>query len=381
MRSVLFVVALGFVSACGGAPAADAKKPLYWRDPMHPSYTSDRPGKAPDCGMDLEPVYAESPAPETAGVVTVGKVERGSVERTLRTIGRVAPDESRVYPVVAGCEGWITRLEQGTAAGDRVRKGQALAIVNGRDLGTAERTFLYALKAAENPPPSLPGDEGAPALTLQEARRNLENLGFGEAQIAELQRTRQVSLDVALVAPASGVVLSRSAYPRQRFERDTELFRIADLTRVWVMADLPSDGPGDVPAGTAARVIPSGRTGALPAVVGGALPRFDPSSRVAKIRLEADNPGLSLAPDMTVDVELALAVPDVTTVPATAVLDGAGGKQVFVDVGGGRYEPRPVRVGRRFGDRVEIESGVATGETIVVSGAFLLEAERRLHRD
>src|SRR5262245_54281547 len=108
MRSVLLFVAFGLVSACGGAPAADARKPLYWRDPMHPSYTSDRPGKAPDCGMDLEPVYAESPAPAASGAVTLGQVERGSVERTLKTIGRVVPDENRIFPVVAGCEGWIT---------------------------------------------------------------------------------------------------------------------------------------------------------------------------------------------------------------------------------------------------------------------------------
>jgi Cu(I)/Ag(I) efflux system membrane fusion protein len=380
MRAVVLLVAIAAVSACGGSPAADAKKPLYWRDPMHPAYTSDRPGKAPDCGMDLEPVYEEKEtAPSKA--VTLETVGRGTLERTLRTIGRVAPDENRVYPVVAGCEGWITKLEPGTATGDRVRKGQALAVVNGRELSTAARTFLYALKAAENPPPALPGDEGAPALTLQEARRNLENLGFGEAQIHELERTRQVSLDVVLTAPASGVVLARAAYPRQRFERDVELFRIADLARVWIVADLSANDPTEIPARTAARITAPGRTASLPAVVSGALPRFDASSRTAKLRLEADNPGLSLRPDMIVDVEIALSIPDVLTVPASAVGDAPGTKQVFVDAGGGRYEPRPVRVGRRFGDRVEIVSGLSEGDAIVVSGAFLLDAERHLRRD
>jgi len=95
------------------------------------------------------------------------------VQRTLKTVGRVVADENRVFPVVAGCEGWITRLEPGTATGDRVRKGQPLAVVSGREYTTAERSFLYALKTAENPPPALPGDEGAPALTLLEARRFL----------------------------------------------------------------------------------------------------------------------------------------------------------------------------------------------------------------
>jgi Cu(I)/Ag(I) efflux system membrane fusion protein len=380
MRAVVLLVAIAAVSACGGSPAADAKKPLYWRDPMHPAYTSDRPGKAPDCGMDLEPVYEEKETTPSKAV-TLETVGRGTLERTLRTIGRVAPDENRVYPVVAGCEGWITKLEPGTATGDRVRKGQALAVVNGRELSTAARTFLYALKAAENPPPALPGDEGAPALTLQEARRNLENLGFGEAQIHELERTRQVSLDVVLTAPASGVVLARAAYPRQRFERDVELFRIADLARVWIVADLSANDPTEIPARTAARITAPGRTASLPAVVSGALPRFDASSRTAKLRLEADNRGLSLRPDMIVDVEIALSIPDVLTVPASAVGDAPGTKQVFVDAGGGRYEPRPVRVGRRFGDRVEIVSGLSEGDAVVVSGTFLLDAERHLRRD
>ena len=383
MRAVVLLAAIAALSACGGSPAADARKPLYWRDPMHPAYTSDRPGKAPDCGMDLEPVYEERAAagPASSPAVTLGKVERGTVERTLRTIGRVAPDENRVYPVVAGCEGWITKLAPGTATGDRVRKGQALAVVNGRELSTAARTFLYALKAAENPAPVLPGDEGAPALTLREARRNLENLGFGEAQIRELEQTRQVSLDVVLTAPASGVILARAAYPRQRFDRDVELFRIADLARVWVVADLPADDPTDLPERSAAHVTAPGRSASLPAVVSGALARFEPSSRTAKVRLEADNPGLVLRPDMVVDVEIALSIPDVLSVPVSAVRNVAGTSQVFVDAGAGRYEPRPVRVGRRFGDRLEIVSGLVAGDTIVVSGAFPLDAERRRRRD
>jgi len=379
MKAVLLVAALAAVSACGGAPAADARKPLYWRDPMHPSYTSDRPGKAPDCGMDLEPVYDEPQAAATSPAVTLGRVERGSVQRTLKTVGRVVADENRVFPVVAGCEGWITRLEPGTATGDRVRKGQPLAVVSGREYTTAERSFLYALKTAENPPPALPGDEGAPALTLLEARRFLENLGVGPAQIQELERTRQVALDVTLTAPASGVVVARGAYPRQRYDRDVELFRIADLTHVWIVADLPADDPTEAPAGARARVTPAGRAG-IDAIVSGALPRFDPASRTAKLRLEADNAALTLRPDMIVDVEIVVAVPDVTSVPATAVLDAAGGKQVFVEKGVGRYEPRAVRVGRRFGDRVEIQEGLAPGETVVVSGAFLVAGEQQRRR-
>jgi RND family efflux transporter MFP subunit len=367
--AVLLTIACAVWVTDAAGPEA-GRKILYYRDPMHPSYTSDRPGKAPDCGMDLEPVYEESSG--TTGAVVLGRVLRGSVQRTVKALGRVAPDENRVFPVVAGCEGWITKIEPGAATGDRVRKGQALASVYGREFATAERSFLYALKASENPPPALPGDESAPALTLQEARRYLENLGMGAAQIGELERTRSVILDVVLTSPASGVVLSRGAYPRQRFDRDAELFRIADLARVWILADLAADDPADVPAGTVARVTaPGSAKQPLTATVSGALPRFDATSRTAKLRLEADNPGLVLRPDMLVDVELPVTLPDVTTVPASAILDAGGGKTVFVDRDG-RREPRSVRIGRRFGDRVEIVEGLAPGESIVVSGAFLV---------
>ena len=373
-------LAWGCAAAPAAAPpAAPEKRVLYYRCPMHPSTTSDRPGKAIDCGMELEPVYADDRI-ETGGAVQTARVEKGAATRTLRTLGRVVPDENRVYPVVGGCEGWITRLEPSTATGDRVRKGQPLAIVYGREYATAQRSFLYALKAAENPPPASPGDEGSTALTLREARLYLENLGLGREQIGEIEKTREVALEVALTAPASGVIVSRGAYPRQRFDRDVELFRIADLTHVWVVVDLPADDPTDVPGGTPARLLVRGRAGTLPAVTSGALPRFDAGSRVAKLRLEADNPGLTLRPEMLVDVEMTVVAPDVTTVPASAVIDAGATKTVFVDRGEGRFEPRTVATGRRFGDRVEIAGGLDPGESIVVSGAFLVDAERRMRR-
>ena len=183
---------------------------------------------------------------------------------------------------------------------------------------------------------------------------------------------------MALTAPASGFVVARSAYPRQRFDRDVELFRIADLTRVWLVADLPPDDPADVPAGTAGDRARARRAETLAATVSGALPGFDAESRTATLRLEADNPGLALRPDMLVDVELPVVVPDVTTVPASAVIEAEGGATVFIAQGDGRFEPRVVRTGRRFGDRVEISSGLAPGESIVVAGAFFVDAERRM---
>src|SRR5215813_6349619 len=139
------------------------RKVLYYRDPMHPSYTSDRPGRAPDCGMELEPVYRDSgrQGSHQAGVITVtpeqqkmlglqlAKVATSAGTGTIRTLGRVMVEEDRVYLVTAGGEGWVTQLAPGTATGDLIKKGQVLATVYGREYATAERTFLYALRGLE----------------------------------------------------------------------------------------------------------------------------------------------------------------------------------------------------------------------------------------
>jgi multidrug efflux pump subunit AcrA (membrane-fusion protein) len=371
---------------------------LYYRDPMHPSYTSDRPGKAPDCGMNLEPVYAAAgvPAPrgsaEPPGTILVdrerqrmlgvrlGRVETSRTSGTLRAFGRVALDENRVFPVRTGCDGWVKRIYESATSGSTVRKGQPLASVYGRDYTTAQRSFLYALRASENPPPALPGDDAnQPTLTLTEARLFLQNLGIGEAQIAELARTRQVILDILLTSPADGVIVARNAFPQQRFDRDVELFRIADLTHVWIIADLVGDEPAAIPPGTTARISLSGRpdTG-IRATVSEALSRFDGASRARKLRLNADNPRLILRPEMFVDLEFSISLPEASTVPAEAIVESGRGATVYVELGDGVFEPRRVETGWRFAGRVQILSGLDPAASIVVSGNALLDSQSRM---
>lgn len=375
------------------------RTPLYYRDPMHPSYTSSKPGKAPDCGMELEPVYADAASPAHDGLaqtasgvvhasyeqqqmmgVRLGRVERTRTTRTLRALGRVALDEDHVFPVIAGGEGWVTEILAGTTAGQTVRAGQPLVVVYGRDYETAQRTFVYALRASENPPPSAPGDVAdQPASTLQESRRVLQNIGLGEAQIQQLVKTRQVTLDVALTAPAAGVIVSRSVFPKQRFDRGAELFRIADLSHLWVVADLFGDDETYVRSGDIAHLSLLSRPDiSLRAKVAEALPRFDGGSRAIKVRLEVANPHLDLRPDMFVNLEFPVSLPEATTVPADAVVESGLTKTVFVNRGEGVFEPRQVETGWRFGGRVQILHGLDPGESIVVSGNFLLDSESRM---
>ena len=349
----------------------------------------------------LQPVYADvnAPAATTRSLPTpsvmhlsperlqlsgvrLGRVEKTSTTHMLRTFGRVMLDERRVFPVSTGGEGWVSQISPGTGTGDTVKQGQPLVSVYGRDFTAAQRGFLYALRAFENPPPSTPGDaQDPPSLTFKEARLVLQNMGFGEAQIQQLTKDRQVMLDVSLTAPAGGVIVTRNVFPQQKFDRGAELFRIADLSHVWVIADVLGGDAAYIRSGDTARLsLPKQPATALRARVGEALPRFDRESRTLQVRLEADNPQLILRPDMLVDLEFTVTLAEAITVPADAVVDSGLHSTVFVNRGEGVFESRVVDTGWRFGDRVQIVRGVNPGESIAVSGTFLLDSESRMRQ-
>ena len=212
---------------------------------------------------------------------------------------------------------------------------------------------------------------------IDQATQTLEAIGLSESQLHELAHTRTPSREIQLRAPTRGVVVHRDAEVGQRFERYAELFRIADLSRVWVLADVHSQDAALITAGQKAELaIPGGRR--LKARVGTAPPQFDRDSRTFKVRLEAANPRLELRPEMVLDVEIEAVLPDGIVVPVEAVLDTGARTIVYVDRGEGRFEPRPVETGWRAGERIEIKAGLAEGERIVLSGQFLLDSESRL---
>ena len=374
------------------APAPQARRVLYYHDPMHPAYRSDKPGVAPDCGMQLEPVYAdgEGSAPpgtfhisadrqQLVGVRTV-EVRRQPARHVVRLPGRVAADESRVYRVTTRVEGWVRQIFPG-ATGERVRKGQRLVAIYGRDYRMAQQSFIYALNTLDRVERN-----GGPEpleqtrLTVAETRANLQNLGIDAAQIDEVARARVPQLDVRLVAPVSGLIVQRNVSPNQKLEPGTELYRLVDLDRVWVLADLFPDDAQHVRGGAPGRVrLPADRA-VHPARVSDALPQWNPARRSLEVRLEVDNPRLALRPDMPVDVEIPADLPPSLTVPADAVMDTGLEQRVFVDRGGGFFEPRPVRIGWRLGDLVEVIDGLEDGARVVAAGTFLVDAESRLQR-
>lgn len=397
----LLVIALGaFIAGrySGGSShpeQAANRRILYYVDPMHPAYKSDKPGTAPDCGMALEPVYeGDDPAAKLqlpAGAVSitpekqqligvrVETVEKNSGSRLVRTTGRVVADDNRVYRLMAGTDGWIQSL-QDNPAGSVVKKNQLLATFYSREFRNAEQAYLGSLASIDRLK-SVREPEDQNRISDSSVRVNeeqLRTLGMGEPQIKELGKTRLVTGDIQVVSPADGIVLSRSISPQQRFEKGSEFYRVADLSKVWILADVFGDETQVLRPGTKVAVNVRELSKTVYAKVSDSPPLFDPASRTLKLRLEADNPGMLLRPDMFVDVEFRPPVPTGISVPAEAVLDSGLQKIVYVETSDGVFEPRPIALGAAYSNRVAVKRGLAEGDRVVTSANFLIDSESRM---
>jgi Cu(I)/Ag(I) efflux system membrane fusion protein len=391
---LLLVIGLGAGFLAGGAwwsRSAGAKSPaggrriLYYHDPMHPSYKADKPGIAPDCGMQLEPVYSgeegdaagpseDLEAPPGAVKISAEKqqligvrveeVRRASHQETVRILGRVAVDEARLFKVNSGTEGLIRDVGAATT-GCLVKKDEVLASYFNNESVTyrSQQSYLNLLNNQ--------GDT-----TLADfARDTLKLAGLSDAQVQEMARTKKLVSTYRVTSPAAGIVLARNVSPGQRFEKGFEFFRIADLSSVWVVANVFENDAWLLRSVGGATVRYLGRD--FRARTTGVLPDFDPNTRALKVRLEVANPGYELRPDMFVDVDFQINLPSVVMVPVAAVLDAGLRQAVFIDRGNGVFEPRKVETGARLGDNVIVTSGVEPGERIVVSGNFLIDSESR----
>ncbi len=398
---LLFVLALGLGVGFGwgrlghtAGGASSGRKILYWQDPMHPAYKSDKPGIAPDCGMRLVPVYEEKPGtPAAAGSFRVSPekqqligVEYGTPSVTtqmdsIRAVGRVAQDETRVTRIHPRLEGWIAKTMV-DYTGQLVHKGDPLLTIYSPEMLASEQELLLAMRASDEIQAG-PIKEawGNSVMLVEAARRRLELFDLSAQQIDEVARTRTPIRSVTLYSPATGYVSARNAYPSQRVTPDTELYTLSDLSRVWIMADVFETDLSRIHEGQIATVtLPSGEARPFTARVDYLQPQVDPQTRTLKVRLEADNPGMRLKPDMFVNVQFAIAASAKLTVPADAVVDTGTKQTVYIDCGNGYLEPRRVEIGERMGDRIEIRSGLKPGERIVTSGTFLIDSESRMQR-
>jgi RND family efflux transporter MFP subunit len=398
--AILFLIAAAYVGGYGygrwyakPAAAATERKPLYWVDAMNPSHKSDQPGIAPD-GMKLVPVYADeakqttTQPPGTVEIppekqqlmgVTYGAAEYETATGSIRAAARVTLDETKIAKVQTKLEGWIDQVTV-NFTGKLVQKGDPLLTIYSPEALATQQEYLLATKAQrvmqDNPVHEL---LGSTENLVAAARKRLELWDIGDAQIEEISRTGQTLKNLTLYSPISGFVMERNAFPSQRVTPDTVLYTVADLSTVWVIADVFEYEAVNIrlnqPATLTLTYLP-GRT--FHGRVSYILPQVDPATRTLKVRLEVANPGYALKPDMYGEVEFQTGGARKLVVPLSAVLNSGDHQTVFVDRGNGYFEPRAVKIGEQMDGRIEILSGLKAGERIVVSGNFLMDSESRL---
>jgi multidrug efflux pump subunit AcrA (membrane-fusion protein) len=375
-------------------PAAPGeRKILYWYDPMHPQYKSDKPGTAPDCGMDLVPKYAdEQPAANMpAGTVMVpadkqqligvrtAVVQRERLRRQIRTTGQVITDESRIAHVHVKVPGYIEQVYV-DYVGQAVKKGQPLFTLYSPDLLSTQQEYLIARRGANTlgGAPFKEVSDGANSL-LNAARERLKLWDISDEQIKKLDETGQAQRAMIFYSPITGVVLERKAFPHTAVNPDTELYTVADLSTIWVTADIYEYEVPYVREGQRAQMQLSYYPGKTwNGVVKFIYPTADPMTRTVKARLEFPNPNLALKPQMFADVQLNVDYGTQVLVPQEAVLNSGREQYVFVAREGNHFEPRPVTIGAQIEGKVAVLSGLKPGETVVSSGNFLIDSESRL---
>ncbi|TIN78102.1 efflux RND transporter periplasmic adaptor subunit [Mesorhizobium sp.] len=360
----------------GEAVAPSNRKILYYRNPMGLPDTSPVP-KKDSMGMYYIPVFEGEADDGSTVKVSPGKLQRtgvktalatrGAIKRPVRVPGTVTLDERRVSVVSTRTEAFLEEVADVTT-GTAIEKGQPLVRFYAKEIAAAGALYAADLK----------GDArgGAVAGSLQ----RLENLGVPAEAIAEIEKTKKVPISVTLMAPRSGVVLERLAVDGMMAEAGQTLFRIADVSTLWVMADVPEYELSSVRIGDKATV----RIRRLPGKVfegkvGLIYPEIQGQTRTARIRIELPNPGGLLLANMYAEVEIATGGTDpVVAVPDSAVIDTGDRQVVIVDKGEGSFEPRDVKIGMRGDGMAEIMEGLAEGEKVVVSANFLIDAESNL---
>lgn len=384
-----------FDDAAAGTPggATKERKIMFWYDAMNPTHRYDKPGKAPD-GMDLVPKYADedNSSSETApgtvkidptrqqliGVRTV-TVERESLARTVHTTGQLTADEQKIAHIHLKVSGWTEQVYV-DYIGQLIKKGQPLFTLYSPDLVSTEEEYLIAKRGQKylgsSPFPDVA--QGSESL-LKSSRERLKLWDISDEQIKKLDESGEVSRTLTFYSPVNGFVMDRKAFPNTAINPEMELYTVADLTDIWVNADVYEYEVPYVRVGQKATMQLSyypGKTyrGRVTFI----YPTVDPIARTVKVRLEFPNPKFDLKPQMFADIQLNIDYGTHIVVPQEAVLDSGNTQTVFVAHEGGYFEPRAVKLGPKLDGKAVILSGLKLGETIVASGNFLIDSESRL---
>lgn len=406
---IVIAIAAAIVTVVWRGRAAEAKArdahvhqagEIYYC-PMHPTVTSDKPGSCPICGMALVKRTTPAPAEQLAksgsvsgglAAISLSPEQRITANAETMTVvkmtgtgdivttGRVTFDERRRAQVTAYTGGRIERLDV-NFTGDTVRRGQTVAAIYSPELFAAQQEYLLAISNRERMRKAGFADARSASQDLVESsRRRLSLLGMSDGQISQLARTGKPLYTTSIVAPVSGIVTNKLVVPQQYVNAGQPLLELADLSTVWVEADVYESQLPDIRVGGKVAITSAavpGRT--LEGSVSFIQPVVAGQARTTKVRIDLPNPRMQLKPDMYVSVRIfGVPAPEHIMLPASAVIDRGQHQFVWVETGPNTFEPRKVQTGPRHGEAIVIASGLSGGERIVVQGAFLLDSEAQL---
>jgi Cu(I)/Ag(I) efflux system membrane fusion protein len=376
--------------------AAPARKIAFYRSPMDPNIHSDRPTQD-SMGMDFIPVYEDEventpQASPVAGRVPVvipadrrqllgvqsETLKRAPLSRVIRTVGRIVPDERMLHHVHTKYDGFIEHVYV-DFIGKFVKRGEPLLSIYSPDLFATQQEYLLALKGSRELSRNQ-GEASTRGNALVDAvRQRLLLWDIRPEEIATLEREGVARRDVDLYSDVSGYVLAKQALHGMRVTPADSLFDIADLSRVWVLADVYEADLSSIQLGMTATIETAAAPGrAVKGPVTFISPTVEPATRTTKVRVEVANPGGLFKPDMFADVSLNVALGSALLVPEGAIIDAGARKLAFVDLGEGRYEPREVTLGPKSETGFVVLSGLGEGEKVVVAANFLIDSESSL---
>jgi Cu(I)/Ag(I) efflux system membrane fusion protein len=372
--------------------AGKGRQLLYYRNPMGLPDTSPVPKKDP-MGMDYIPVYADEESGEPASAsriristekvqklgVRVELAERRVLERVVRAVGRVEPDERRLYAIAPKFEGYVENLHV-NVTGQPVGKGQPLFDVYSPELNSAQREYAIAAQGVKALQDASEEARSGMRQLAEASLLRLQNWDISREQVESLARSGAEKRTLTFRSPVVGIVTEKKAVQGMRFMPGEMLYQVADLSSVWVIADVFEQDIGLVDAKALAKVRINAYPGRLfEGRVSYVYPTMNAATRTIPVRIELANPGLLLKPAMFAQVELpATARKASVTVPIAAVIDSGTRQLVFVQSAEGRFEPREVKLGARDDHRVAVQEGVREGEPVVVAANFLIDAESNL---
>ncbi len=379
---VLLAAALAYVLLSEGTamkPGA-SEDPVIARGPAagsHPIPVA-RAGSAPSAGPVLSPVQLSPQRMQEIGV-TMAQVEEKEVSDELQVPGNVDVNEQRLAYVQTRFSGWIQKV-YANATYQYVRKGQPLFTIYSPDLVSSEQEYLLARQN------QMAFDKDSHGMAVREsgwllkaAEERLHQFDVPQQEIANLEKSGKVRREIEINSPASGYILERNALPNAYVQPETKLYTVADLSSVWVYANVFQSDIGRLKPGDPAQVTVDaypGRTfrGRIDQI----LPQVDNTTRTVRVRLVFSNPGLALKPGMFVNVTIGVRLGRQLVVPASAVLQSGARSVAFVDHGNGSLEPRVVQTGPQIDDSVVVISGLKAGERVVQSANFLVDSEAQL---